>query len=161
MHRRSTLGAVAAAGLSLLELMATLAILAIVAALALPIYSAYGIRAERTGTQADLLRCAQGMERHATATHSYALAVDTDGDGAGDASTGTISANVCVVETTLYAITVQSADGAGFVLRADAASATSRVAADGMLELDSTGATRWDRNDDGDFDDQDENSWRL
>ena len=161
MHRRDTLGAVTAAGLSLLELMATLAILAIVAALALPIYSAYGIRAERTGAQADLLRCAQGMERHATATQSYARAVDTDGDGVGDASTGAVSANVCVVETTLYAITVQSADGAGFVLRADAASATNRVADDGMLELDGTGATRWDRNDDGDFNDQGENSWRL
>ncbi len=153
--------AVLAAGLSLLELMATLAILAIVAALALPIYSAYGIRAERTGAQADLLRCAQGMERHATETRSYALAVDTDGDGAGEASTGTVSANICVVETALYAITVQSADGAGFVLRANAASAASRVADDGMLEIDNTGATRWDRNDDGDFDDQNENSWRL
>ena len=164
MHWRAAPAAMVAtttAGLSLLELMATMAILAIVAALALPIYSAYGIRAERTGAQADLLRCAQGMERHATATQSYALAVDTDGDGDGDASTGAVSANICALETTLYAITLQSADGTGFVLRADAASATSRVADDGMLELDSTGATRWDRNDDGDFNDADENSWRL
>ena len=148
----------AAAGLSLLELMATVAILAIVAALALPIYSAYRSRAERTGAQADLLRCAQGMERHATATRSYALAVDTNGDGAGDASTGAVSANLCVATTTRYDITVQHADAAGFVLRAQAVDA---AASDGTLELDGTGATRWDRNDDGDFDDQDEDSWRL
>ena len=150
----------AAAGLSLLEIMATAAILAIVAALALPIYSAYGIRAERSAAQADLLRCAQGMERHAIRAGGYALAVDTDGDGAGDISTGPVSANICVVDATLYAITLRSADGAGFVLRANAANATNRVAGDGALEIDSTGALRWDRNDDGDFDDQDENSWR-
>ena len=148
-------------GLSLLELMATVAILAVVAALALPIYSAYRVRAERTGAQADLLRCAQGMERHATATRSYALAVDTNGDGTGDASTGTVSANLCLAATTRYAITVQRADATGFVLRADAVNAAGAAAGDGMLELDSTGATLWDRNGDRDFDDQDEDSWRL
>ena len=152
--------AAAAAGLSLLEIMATVAILAIVAALALPIYSAYGIRAERSAAQADLLRCAQGMERHATRTGGYALAIDADGDGAGDASTGPVSANICVLDSTLYAIALRNADDAGFVLRAEAASAGNRVAGDGVLEIDSTGALRWDRNDDGDFDDQDENSWR-
>ena len=144
-------------GLSLLELMATVAILAIVAALALPTYSAYRGRAERTGAQADLLRCAQGMELHATATRSYALAVDANGDGTGDASTGAVSANLCVTATTRYTITVRRADAAGFVLRAEAVGATD---GDGPLELDNTGATRWDRNGDGDFDDQDEDSWQ-
>ena len=157
MYRQSK---AAAAGLSLLEIMATVAILAIVAALALPIYSAYGIRAERGAAQADLLRCAQGMERHAVRSGSYALAVDADGDGAGDTSTGLVSANICVLDASLYEVTLCTADGAGFVLRADAANAANRVAGDGMLEVDSTGAVRWDRNDDGDFDDQDENSWR-
>ena len=157
MRWRESRRAAPTTGLSLLELMATVAILAIVAALALPIYSAYRSRAERTGAQADLLRCAQGMERHAVATRSYALAVDTNGDGAGDASTGAISANVCVAATTRYAITVQHADAAGFVLRAEAGGAGGD---DGMLELDSTGATRWDGNGDGDFDDQDEDSWQ-
>lgn len=158
MRQQST---AVAAGLSLLEIMATAAILAIVAAVALPIYSAYGVRAERSAAQADLLRCAQGMERHAARTGGYALAVDADGDGTGDSSTGPVSANICTLDTTLYAITLRNADGAGFVLRADAANAANRVADDGMLEIDSTGALRWDRNDDGDFDDQDENSWRL
>lgn len=146
-------------GFSLLELMVTLAILAVVAALALPAYNAYTARAHRVGAQADLLRCAQGMERHANIALSYALALDTDGDGVGDASTGAVSANLCAPDATLYRVTVQAADATRFVLRAEAA-AGGRMADDGMLELDSTGATRWDRNHDGDFDDADESSWR-
>ena len=148
-------------GLSLLELMAVLAIVAITAAIALPVYNAYGIRAHRTAAQADLLRCAQGMERHANTTLSYALAVDTDGDGVGDASTGPVSANVCTTASEVYRVAVRSADAAGFVLRAEAASGTNLVADDGILEVDGRGAQRWDRNNDGDFDDPDENTWRY
>ena len=145
-------------GLSLVEMMAVLAILAVVAAVALPIYGAYVVRAERANVQADLLRCAQGMERHAAQALGYALAVDGDGDGVGDASTGPVSANICVVETAHYAVAVRQADGDGFALRAVPASR--RVADDGMLEIDHTGALRWDRNDDGDFNDPDDDSWR-
>ena len=47
-----------------------------------------------------------------------------------------------------------------FVLRASAARADNVVGDDGMLELDSAGARRWDRNDDGDFDDDRERDWR-
>lgn len=147
-------------GFSLLELMVALAILAVVAALALPAYNAYTERAHRVGAQADLLRCAQGMERHANNTLGYAFALDTDGDGVGDASTGPVSANLCTPDTELYRVRVQAADATRFVLRAEAASAGGPMADDGMLELDSTGAMRWDRNHDGDFDDADEFSWR-
>lgn len=148
-------------GLSLLELMAVLAIVAIVAALALPMYNAYAIRAHRTAAQADLLRCAQGMERHAAATLSYALAVDSDGDGTGDVSTGPVTANICAPTSALYGIAVRRADAAGFALRAAAASTANAVARDGVLEVDSAGAQRWDRNNDGDFEDQAEASWRY
>ncbi len=148
-------------GLSLIELMVALAILAIVSALALPIYNAYSVRAHRASAQADLMRCAQGLERHANATMSYAFAVDSDGDGMGDASTGAVTANLCVVAAEHYEIAVQVADAGSFVLRAIAASDSSPVAGDGMLETDSTGAKRWDRNDDGDFDDEGERSWTL
>ena len=148
-------------GLSLLELMAVLAIVAVVAAVALPIYNAYGVRAQRTAAQADLLRCAQGMERHATTTLSYAQAVDTDGDGLADASIGPVSANICTTASELYRILVRAADADGFVLRAEAANAANLVADDGMLEVDSSGAQRWDRNNNGDFDDQDERTWRY
>ena len=148
-------------GFSLLELMAVLAIVAVLAAVALPVYNAYSVRAHRTAAQADLLRCALGMERHATRTLSYAQAVDTDSDGLGDVSTGLVSANICTTESALYRFAVRGATGERFVLRAEAASATNLVADDGMLEIESSGARRWDRNNDGDFDDQDERTWRY
>ena len=148
-------------GFSLIELMVALAILGIVTAVALPIYNAYSVRAQRAAVQADLLRCAQGMERHANVSMGYELAVDTDGDGEGDASTGAVSANICIVNSALYEVTVQSADAGRFVLRARAAAAGSAVADDGMLEADSVGGRRWDRNNDGDFDDDREREWRL
>ncbi len=146
-------------GLSLIELMVALVMLAIITAVALPVYRGYGIRAERAAAQTDLMRCAQGMERHANIRLGYELAVDSDGDGVGDASTGALSDNICVLGAGPYEFTVRSADAGGFVLRATA-NANSRVADDGMLEIDSTGARRWDRNNDGDFDDSDENTWR-
>lgn len=147
-------------GFSLIELLVALAILAIATAVALPIYKTYSVRAERTGIQADLLRCAQGMERHANAAMHYEGAVDTDDDGAGDASTGPVSRNICEVASTAYTVTVHAADAARFVLRARAVHADSPVGRDGMLELDSTGARRWDRNNDGDFDDDGETGWQ-
>lgn len=147
-------------GFSLIELLLALAILAIASAIALPIYNAYSVRAERTGIQADLMRCAQGMERHANVAMSYEDAVDTDGDGTGDTSTGLVSGNICRVAATSYTVTVQRADPSRFVLRARAVRPDSLVGQDGMLELDSAGAKRWDRNNDGDFDDDGETGWR-
>ena len=146
-------------GMSLIELLATLAIIAVVLAVALPIYDAYGDRAHRSAAQADLLRCAQGMESHAGETSSYALAVDTDDDGVGDASTGTVSANICTISAK-YRIALVEADASGFVLRATALPEAAGVADDGMMETDALGGRRWDRNNDGDFDDANERSWR-
>ena len=98
--------------------MAVLAILAVLAAVALPIYRGYALRAERTSAQAELLRCAQGMERHAGRTGSYAGAADADGDGAADADTGPVSAIVCAVDADAYRVTVAAADARRFVLQA-------------------------------------------
>lgn len=147
-------------GFSLIELLLALAILTIASAIALPIYNGYSVRAERTGIQADLMRCAQGMERHANVAMSYEGAVDTDGDGAGDASTGLVSANLCKVDAKAYTVTVHGAGPSRFVLRARAVQPDSPVGRDGMLELDSAGGRRWDRNNDGDFDDDGETGWQ-
>ncbi|MCE2460263.1 MAG: prepilin-type N-terminal cleavage/methylation domain-containing protein [Pseudomonadales bacterium] len=148
-----------AVGFSLIEIMVTLAIVAVVLALAVPVYQGYSVRAYRTQAQADLLRCAQGMERHAALTMGYGNAVDLDGDGRGDQSTGPVSQNLCKVASTHYRLSVRSADAANFVLRAEASGATSPVAADGAMELDAAGERRWDRNDDGDFGDDGERRW--
>ena len=139
--------------------MITLAIVAVVLAVAVPVYQGYSVRAYRTQAQADLLRCAQGMERHAALTMGYGNAVDVDGDGRGDQSTGTVSRNLCKVASTHYRLSVRSADAANFVLRAEASGATSPVAADGAMELNAAGERLWDRNDDGDFGDDGERGW--
>ncbi len=141
---------IATRGMTLLELMVAVAIVAILAAVALPVYSGYTARAHRANAQADLLRCAQGMERHAVATGGYQVAVDTNGDGIGDASTGAVSQNICTVDAAYYAVAVQSASAGAFVLRATP-SPTAPTADDGMLEVDSVGTRRWDRDDDGQF----------
>ena len=146
-------------GFSLMEIMVAVAVVAVVLALAVPIYEGYSVRAYRTQAQADLLRCAQGMERHAALAMSYGNAVDVDRDGRGDQSTGPVSDNLCRVASTHYRIAVQAADASHFVLRAEASSATSPVAGNGALEIDATGERRWDRNDDGDFGDDGERGW--
>ena len=147
------------AAFSLIEIMVALAIVAVVVALAVPMYQAHSVRAYRTQAQADLLQCAQGMERHAALTMGYGSAVDVDGDGRGDQSTGPVSENLCKVASPHYRISVRSADAAHFVLRAEASGATNPVAADGVLELDAAGGRRWDRNNDGDFGDDGEGGW--
>lgn len=146
-------------GWSLLELMAVVAIVAVVGAVALPTYRGYAQRALRTAAQADLVRCAQGMERHAGRTGSYAGAADVDGDGTADGDAGPVAATICVVEADAYLIGLTQADAGQFVLQATPV-APGAAAGDGALTLDSTGLRRWDRNDDGDFEDVDEAAWR-
>ena len=41
--------------------------------------------------QTDLLRCAQGMERHASLRFSYGSAIDSDADGVGDMDAGPVN----------------------------------------------------------------------
>ena len=144
---------------SLIEILVVLAVVAVLLALAVPVYNGYSVRAYRTQVQADLLRCAQGMERHAALTMGYGNAIDVDGDGQGDQSTGPVSENLCRVASNHYRVLVRHADAAHFVLRAEASGETSPVGADGALELDATGEQRWDRNDDGDFADDGERGW--
>ena len=146
-------------GLSLVELLVALAVLAILAAVALPVFQSFGIRGSRAEAQADLMVCAQGMERAVGVGFGYAGLVDSDEDGAGDADTGPVSANICTANGLDYTISVQSAGTTSVTLRAVPATAGIRVDGDGVLELDSDGTRRWDRNDDGDFDDDGEGRW--
>jgi len=139
-------------GFTLIELLVALAIMAIISAVAVPIYTQYSIRTQRTNAEKDLMMCAQSMERLNTQTFTYA------GHLGGGASTGPVDANVCTPSTTMYTLALTVADANTFTLRATPI-AGSVVASNGMLEVDATGATRWDRNNDGDFGDTDETNW--
>ena len=144
---------------TLIELMAALGILAILAALASPLYTRYSVGAHRAMAQADLLRCAQGMERHASLSFSYLAAIDTDADGIGDMDAGQVTPNVCTPASTHYRIDLVDHGAAGFLLRASPAQPGNVVDKDGDLALDVSGARFWDRNDDGDFG-PGEDTWR-
>ena len=148
-------------GFTLVELMVALAILAIVAAVAMPLYTQYSVRTYRTDAQADLLRCAQGMERHASLNFTYLSAIDSDNDGVGDVDAGAMTPNICTPNSTLYVVNLVngSATDTTFVLRTSPANANNVIDDDGDLAFDATGAQFWDKNDDGDFGDTDEDNW--
>ena len=136
---------------TLIELMAVLGILAILAALASPLYTRYSVGTHRAMAQADLLRCALGMERHASLTFSYGSAIDSDGDGVGDVDSGRATPNVCTPTSTHYRIDVVRDGVTGFLLRASPVRTGNVVDGDGDLALNGSGGRFWDRNDDGEF----------
>jgi type IV pilus assembly protein PilE len=117
-------------GFTLVELMIAVAILAIVAAVALPIYNQYTQRTYRAEAQADLMTCAQGLERFAAQNFTY--------DGAA-------LADVCdprSVDQGRYNIGLATA-GDTFTLTA---SPIGMMAGDGDLVLDSAGNRTWNGN---------------
>jgi type IV pilus assembly protein PilE len=137
-------------GFTLIELLVALAIMAIISAVAIPIYTEYSVRTQRTNAEKDLMLCAQSMERLGSQTFTYAGHIN-----GGD--TGAVTANVCVPTTTMYSIVVTAADANTFTIRATPTSGP--VMGNGMLEIDASGAQRWDRNNDGDFGDANETGW--
>ena len=122
-------------GFTLIELLVALAIMAIISAVAVPIYTEYSVRTQRTNAEKDLMVCAQSMERLASSTFTYAGHI-----GGGD--TGAVTANVCTPSTTMYSVIVTAADANTFTIRATPTSGP--VVGNGMLEIDASGAQRWD-----------------
>ena len=141
-------------GFTLIELLVALAIMAVVSAIAVPIYTQYSIRTQRTNAEKDLLMCAQSMERLASTSFTYAGQVGPGAD------TGAVTPNICTPSTTMYSITVTVANANTFTIRATPTSGpVFTPTSDGNLEVDANGAQRWDRNNDGDFNDANETSW--
>ena len=135
------------AGFTLVELMIAVAILAIIAAVAMPIYNQYTQRTYRSEAQADLLNCAQGMERYAAVNFDY---VDADLAFAA----GTICDPRSVAQGR-YNFGVVVPDDNQFVLTA---TPTGVMAGDGALTYADTGVRQWDRNANGAFEAA-ENTW--
>jgi type IV pilus assembly protein PilE len=105
-------------GFSLIELMVAVAILGIIAAIAIPSYSAYVIRAQRSAAKAVLLQVAQSAERYYTTNgyypKSWAPSLLSAGVGA-CAAVAPMDSN-----TTTYCVTGSdpSGSGAAFLLAA-------------------------------------------
>lgn len=147
-------------GFTLTELLAALAIIAVISAIAIPLYTQYSLRSYRAEVQADLLACAQALERVNAMTFTYASTADTDADGAGDANAGAIATDICdanSVRQNRYNITI-NAPGPTFVLTA-APDAGGPLAGEGNFTLDNVGNRTWDENADGDGTDANEDDW--
>ena len=80
-------------GFTLIELMVAVAILALLSAIAIPVYTRYSDRTYRSEAMADLLDCAQALERRASQTFDYL------GAAAGGADDGAIDVAVCQPES--------------------------------------------------------------
>lgn len=133
------------AGFTLIELLIAVSIVAILAAIALPSYQNSIKKARRADAQGVLVSFANVMERRFTANSTYVGLADADGvplpavfpseaplDGA----------------TKYYNLTINAATATTYTLRAAPKGAQ---AGDGILELDHTGARRWDRDNSGAF----------
>lgn len=140
-------------GFTLIELMIVVAIVGIIAAIAYPSYTEHVRKTKRSDGQGALMGLAAAMERHYASNNSY--------EGAADGGADTGSPGIYPDEAPLdgndkyYDLTIQAADATFFTLRA---APKGSQAGDGMLELDSTGARRWDRNNAGGFE-TGENTW--
>lgn len=141
-------------GFTLIELMIVVAVIAILAVIAYPTYQDHMRKTRRADAQGALTALSGAMERWYTENNTY------QGAAAGGADTGapTVYATQVPVDggTAFYNLTIQAAAATTYTVRATPAGPQ---AGDGYLELDSTGARRWDRNDDGDTGDANETSW--
>jgi len=134
-------------GFTLIELMIAVAILAIIAAVALPLYRQYSMRTYRAEAQADLMACAQGLERLAAANFRY-----TDAKG----HPPVLEPPLCdptAVRQGRYTVVLAYPDNdtSRFLLTATPAD-PGPMAADGFLTFDDAGQRGWDRNGDGTVD---------
>lgn len=141
-------------GFTLIELMITVVIVAILATIAIPSYQEYVIRARRADAQGTLMGLANALERFHTQNGTYAGAAA----GGGDTGAPAIYASQSPIEGApkAYDLAIQAADGSTFTIRA---TPIGPQVGDGYLETTSTGARRWDQNNDNDTDDPGETSW--
>lgn len=147
-------------GFTLAELLITMAIVAILASVALPGYQFAMRSARRTEAQGCLVELQGFMERFYTLNNCYkVMPTNTACASSGTNPTLPFSQAPKDAVSKAYDLVLQTNDGNSYTLRATPIAGTGQ-ASDGVMELDSTGARRWDKNHDGSFS-SGEQSWNL
>lgn len=147
MYRKSS-------GFTLIELMIAVVIIGILASIAYPAYTDSVKKSRRADAEGVLVQLAGVMERLYTQNNTYRPGgVDpTLGSGA-----GAIFPNQAPLDGTnkYYTLSFSTITASTYTLRA---TPINGQAGDGKIELDSTGAKRWDKNNNNTFD-AGESSW--
>ena len=146
-------------GFTLIELMMAVAVVGILATMAVPSYTSYLTSVRRAETQGSIMELANFMERYYTVNNCYK---DKGANNVCDTSDSdpTLPFTQTPKDGTpkAYNLALQANTGSTFTLRATPITGSPQ-ANDGLLELDHTGARRWDKNHDLDFTDSGENTW--
>ncbi len=147
-------------GFTLIELMITVAVVAILASIAYPSYQAQLRTSRRADAQASLMELQNFMERFFTENNCYQnKGADGSCSNSGDNSDPVLPFTVSPRSgTAYYNLSISAATPTTYTLRATPVGGGPQ-ANDGMLEIDHTGAKRWDKNNDGDFGDAGETMW--
>lgn len=139
------------AGFTLIELMIAVAIAGILVAVGYPAYQGVIQESYRKSAQADLMAFAAAMERHHTGSFSYAGAASGSSDTGTPAVFSGWSPASESASKKRYNLTIESANGVAYELKATPASGSSQ-AGDGMLMYYSDGRKGWDENNSGSID---------
>lgn len=138
-------------GFTLIELLITITIIGILTAIAFPAYQNSVTQARRADAQGALMQLNNIMERVFTQNNTYQPLVS------GVATTpvlgaGGIFPNQAPLDgaTKYYTLSFSAITANSFTLRATPIAGTAQ-ATNGIIEIDQTGAKRWDANNDGAF----------
>lgn len=143
-------------GFSLLELMIVVAIIGILASVVYPSYQDSLRKSRRAETQGALVALGNAMERVYTQNNTYQPGGNAPTLGSG--ATDIFPSQAPLDGTTkYYNLSISAITATSYTVRAQPISGTSQDT-DGRLELDHTGAKRWDKDNDGSFSPS-ENNW--
>ncbi len=139
-----------AKGFTLIELMITVAIVAILASIAYPAYQDQVRSSRRSDAQGVLTSFALAMERFYTSNNTYLGAAGTQLVPANSGSPWIFATEAPLDGATkYYNLTIKT--GATKTTYTLVATPKGAQADNGNMELDSTGAKRWDRDNNGSF----------